>query len=903
MTTRNSLVCATVALALCAQIAFAQTPPPAPTLVAPANGASLAQPVTLSWNPVVDPDGPIGSYLWEVATTASFTTIVADGGTSMLHPDVPAATHEQISGLANGTYFWHVKATQLVNGDVFESSFSTTRSFTITGLGAAPGTPSFTAPANNGSFHPFEFFQIHWTAVPGAHHYLLEADDEPTFAYPQPLTTDLIQFATSFRAGWGNQLPDIYYRVVAVSADNVRGLPSAPLHLHIINGAPVPPAPTLLSPANGASVSLPFTFDWTDTLNPESPSYDLDVDTDPNFDGEFGVLLIQNINRSDYMLGEFLDPGTYFWRIRATHGNAFGPWSAGRSFTLTAAPATPGLRVFLINPVPFTVYGGNSTQARVSLNMPAPPGGVVVKVASDLPHAQTPTSVTVLEGKTDATVTPITSIPVGADAVGTVRAAYPGHVEQNSLGISPIFLGISFNNESVVGGNPLTGTITLLNPAPSGGLTVTLISGNTGIVSIPPSVFIPAGATGATFNVTTSAVTTPELVSIDSGTPLENFRAARHFLRVMPAGSPAPLVTVSSLVLSANAVPAGGTVTGTVILSGPAPAGGAFILLSGSLEGQTMVPFSMTIPAGNTSGTFPINTPEVLFTEYAVIRATSGMTGDIQSKLLEVDPGSNDPKLFAIGAFPLAVSGGNNSVGTVALVVPAPAGGAVVALSSDDTSVIQVPPTVTIAAGNSTNSFAIQTSNVFFPMSIRVSATVGGVTRDVFVDVNPAPGTPPAVQSVVVAPDTVPGGTNTTGTVTLAFAPTSETAFVMLSTSNPNVALPPAVVGVPVGQTSANFTIHTSPVGATTHVTMGAFFGGAFQFDDLFVTPACCAADFNGSHTITTADVAAFVARLLSGASCSPPACCLGDMNFDGTVNGRDIPPFVSQVSSATTCP
>ena len=40
-------------------------------------------------------------------------------------------------------------------------------------------------------------------------------------------------------AGWGNAL-NVYYRVRAVSVDNVRSLPSATLNVHITNAAPVP---------------------------------------------------------------------------------------------------------------------------------------------------------------------------------------------------------------------------------------------------------------------------------------------------------------------------------------------------------------------------------------------------------------------------------------------------------------------------------------------------------------------------------------------------------------------------------------------------------------------------------------------------------------------------------------
>ena len=109
-------------------------------------------------------------------------------------------------------------------------------------------------------------------------------------------------------------------------------------------------------------VSLPFKFDWTDTVNPQIPGYDIDVDDEPTFSGTFGVLLVQDISRSDYTLVSDLAPGTYYWRVRAVHGNTRGPWSAGVSFRVVAGPPTPpGLGLFWVLPAPSSVSGGHST--------------------------------------------------------------------------------------------------------------------------------------------------------------------------------------------------------------------------------------------------------------------------------------------------------------------------------------------------------------------------------------------------------------------------------------------------------------------------------------------------------------------------------------------------------------
>src|SRR6185295_19909899 len=141
--------------------------------------------------------------------------IIAQGFQNMSLDGIPTPTRDKVSGLPNGTYFWRVKATQMVGGAIgsIESAWSTVRSFTVTGLGPAPGAPSFTSPANGVSFHAVEFFDITWGGVAGAHYYLLEADDEPSFSHPLTLTTDLIQFGRKFHAGWGNEIPNVYYRV------------------------------------------------------------------------------------------------------------------------------------------------------------------------------------------------------------------------------------------------------------------------------------------------------------------------------------------------------------------------------------------------------------------------------------------------------------------------------------------------------------------------------------------------------------------------------------------------------------------------------------------------------------------------------------------------------------------
>jgi len=849
--TRKSALVA-ILIVLSAVFAFtAEAQPPAPTVVAPAAGAALIQPITLSWNAVVDPAGPIGSYTWEVSNTSTFGVIIASGFTNATgDPNIPTRTQDRVSGLPNGTYFWRVKATQIVGGAVFaiDSPFSPVRTFTVVGLGPAPGTPSFTSPASPAQFHVREFFLINWTDVPGAHHYLLEADDQPNFSYPLTLTTDPMKFGTSFRAGWGNPL-NVFYRIVAVSADGVRSLPSPTLAVTITNAAPVPPPPVPLSPIGGATVTLPFTLDWTDTANPLVAAYDVDIDNDPNFAGAIGVLFVQGVSRSDYMVVpdpqvqgfNIFPPGTYFWRVRAVHGDVLGPWSAGQSFTVAPLPPTPpGLAVFHIINEPGSVEGGNSTQARVTLNMPAPPGGALVSLATDMPHAQVPTSVVVPAGKTDATVTPVTTIPVPGATIGSVRAAYGLGWQDNSLGLFPLLWGIALDHDTVVGGSPVLGTATLLNPAPPGGVEVALVNGDNSVMTLPATVFIPAGGTGATFDVLTAPVSVATHVTIDAGTAFEGYRSPGAGLTVVPPGSPPTAPSIASLTLASAKILGGVSTTGTVTLTAPAPAGGAAVSVCGSMQGQVVTPScfppSVIVPAGSLSADFPITAPQVNSPSYVLIQASYGPTGAMQAKLLEIDPGPPGASvLFAFGiSSTIGVIGGTSMSGTVSTVMLAPAGGGAVTMTSSNPSIVQVPATVPIPAGNSAASFTITTNPVLVGATVQVDATAGGVTRSQFINLGPDPNAAPLLSSVTLASASVTGGSSVSGTVFLSSPAPTGGVTVTIATSN-LVAQPQPIATVLAGQSSASFTVTTSAVTANTPVTITASFGATARSASLTV--------------------------------------------------------------------
>ena len=272
---------------------------------------------------------------------------------------------------------------------------------------------------------------------------------------------------------------------------------------------------------------------------------------------------------------------------------------------------------------------------------------------------------------------------------------------------SPTLTSVSLSPASVIGGNTSTGTVTLTGPAPAGGAVVTLTSSNAAAAQVPPSVTVAPNATTATFTVNTSPVASDTSLTI-SGTYGPTQSAS---------------LTVVAVVLNAttlNQIPilGGYSSTGTVTLSGPAPAGGALVTLSSS-DTTVQVPASVTVPANTMTASFTATS--VAVTKYTLV-TVSGTYGATRAITFGV---SVLPILQSVTLTPASVWGGDSAIGTIMLNGPAPAGGAVIMLSSSNTSAAQVPASVTVAANATTATFAVTTSPVAAKTSATISVTHG----------------------------------------------------------------------------------------------------------------------------------------------------------------------------------
>jgi len=143
--------------------------PAAPSPIAPAAGASVSAPLSISWSAVTDPSGII-AYNWQVSASSTFGVVVAQNSTM-------GPTQDTVSGVANGTYFWRVQA---VNSAFVQGTWSSPRSFVISGTGAgALAAPTLNPTKAYSTFHPREVIGFSWSPVPGAATYILQAATDP----------------------------------------------------------------------------------------------------------------------------------------------------------------------------------------------------------------------------------------------------------------------------------------------------------------------------------------------------------------------------------------------------------------------------------------------------------------------------------------------------------------------------------------------------------------------------------------------------------------------------------------------------------------------------------------------------------------------------------------------------
>jgi len=609
--------------------AFAAVAVPNP--LSPASGASLTSPLTISWSAVTDPSGILG-YNWQVSTSSTFPTIALQNSTNV------GITQDTVSGLPNGTYFWRVQA---VSGAFVKSAWSAARSFNITGAGAGqPAAPALSPTKGYSTFHPLEVMTFNWSPVTGAASYVLQVSTDSSF----PIST-----TTSF-----NNIPNPTYsfstpdegsysaRVYAVTSNGIAGVPSNIISYSVFYNNPIGAPPTPVSPASGATLTLPVQVAWTDVANPQPSGYELQIAKDSGFQQiEDDSPQLNNPNRTVLSLTS----GQKFWRVRSAQGDsspttaAVTAWSAQGSFSISSAPAAPASLVLTNN----TLYSGDTTWVQVQLSAAAPAGGAVINLSSSNPAAApVPASVNMPGNTAWMQFQMQTGQVTSATPVTLTATLNSGQATVQFNVMPPSLKSITLTPASISGGAQ-GGAIVMLNgQAPAGGAVVNLSSDSPS--AMPPALAtIPAGSYSVTVPIPTNAVAANTLANIAAGW---NGASVQSPLTITPQGQPA------SISLSPASVSGISSTFATVTMAAPS-ATDQILQISSSNAAASLTANSVTIPAGSTTGGFFINTAAVSTQTLATISVSGG--GVTRSATLTLNP------VVAPSTISLSVSAGGRS--------------------------------------------------------------------------------------------------------------------------------------------------------------------------------------------------------------------------------------------------
>lgn len=282
------------------------------------------------------------------------------------------------------------------------------------------------------------------------------------------------------------------------------------------------------------------------------------------------------------------------------------------------------------------------------------------------------------------------------------------------------------------------------------------------------------------------------------------------------------------------AVTGGATATGTVTLSAPAPAGGVNVVMS-SDSANAIVPASILIAGGATSGSFTITTNPVASTTTATITAALG--GNSVNGTLTVNPPVQVPVLTGVTISPSSVTGGTTANGIVTLSAPAPSGGLSVMLSSNNPAAA-VPASVLIAGGAISGNFKVTTTSVTTTTTATITVALGGNAVSSTLTVNPpASSSSISVKEFEIEPGIVRATDAVIGQINLsAYAPAGGVT-VQFTSSNPAALKPPATVYIPSGTKEAKFKLTRGSVSQSTTVQVTAILGNSRKTVSVTVLP------------------------------------------------------------------
>jgi hypothetical protein len=392
----------------------------------------------------------------------------------------------------------------------------------------------------------------------------------------------------------------------------------------------------------------------------------------------------------------------------------------------------------------WSVTGGENLTGTVSLDAPAPAGGIIIHLTSSSPAvAKMQGGVTIPSGATSRTfrikTTPVSAnlnvVPPGVRVEIAARGPRPvgprgpagplrSVVLRRTLYVVPPLVQVLFFFPPLHGGDPVSGVVSLNGPSPADETRVWLKSADPTLVNVPDYITVPKDAMGAFVPATTNGVaaTTPVEISAQRG-PFVIKTATIHLLRA----------ALDRIEISPSSVTGGTSASGGVFLLGEVAGPSIAVALSSTDSGvASPQPSSLSIPASENSAPFTVVTDAVAAPTTVTIRGV--YAGVTKEATLEVVPAALATLTVTPGTIQGGAGGPNQngiSKGRVTLNGPAPSGGAAVSLAVvkidcplPQEQVPTVPGSTTVI-GNGVGDFDVQTYALAVECRIRVKATLG----------------------------------------------------------------------------------------------------------------------------------------------------------------------------------
>ena len=322
--------------------------PTVPGLTSPADAAQLVTLTpTLTLANSSDVDGNLLSYDFQIATSSSFATIVAQA-TGVVQGGSGSTSWNVSPSLAGGTtYYWRARA---FDGSLY-SSYSAYRTFTIT-ANTAPTVPTLTSPsagAQVSTLTPTLTIGNSTDAQGNTITYDIQVSTSSTFGTIAAQTTGLAQ-GGSGSTSWvvsPNLVTGTTYYWRARAYDGALYSSYAAYQSFSIVSNSAPTTPGLNSPAAAATgVTRTPTLVVNNSTDPDGNTitYEFQVATTSSFSTIVAQAagVAQGTGTTSWIVGTQLAYSTtYYWRVRANDGALNSPYAAYRSFT-TMSNTAPG---------------------------------------------------------------------------------------------------------------------------------------------------------------------------------------------------------------------------------------------------------------------------------------------------------------------------------------------------------------------------------------------------------------------------------------------------------------------------------------------------------------------------------------------------------------------------------